>query len=400
MFPILSGIRIIDITAVILGPYGSQILGDLGAEVIKIEPPEGDSMRPIAPVGPDGMAAIFANNNRNKQSVVLDLKTAAGKAALRKLIPTGDVLVHNMRQGALDKLGFSYEAVKQLKPDIIYCAANGYGRDGPYAGRPAYDDVIQACSGIAGLFEVRDGEAAYAPSIIADKVTGLHLAYAVLAALLHKARSGTSPGYVEIPMFETMVAFSLNEHLAGATWGDATTNGYARVVARDRRPYRTKDGFIGVLPYSQDKWTVVLEEIGHGAVAREDWFANPTARSREVGRLYGLLAEVMPQRTTAEWCETFTRLDVPHSRVNSPGDLLNDPHLDAVDFFAPNFSAASQMQRALRAPVIFGDVPPAPDRPPPALGADTEAVLRAAGLSRAEIEAVRAYRAGRRPVAD
>jgi crotonobetainyl-CoA:carnitine CoA-transferase CaiB-like acyl-CoA transferase len=215
MLPILKGIRIIDVTAVILGPYAAQILGDLGADVIKIEPPEGDSMRPIAPLAENGLSHIFANNNRNKRSVCLDLKSEGGKAALRKLIPTGDVLIHNMRQDALDKLGFSFDAVRKIKPDILYCAANGYGRDGPYAGRPAYDDVIQAASGIAGLFQLRDGEARYVPSIVADKVTGLHLAYAVLAALLHKARTGEVPGYVEIPMFETLAAFALNEHGSG-----------------------------------------------------------------------------------------------------------------------------------------------------------------------------------------
>ena len=215
MIPILDGYRIIDLTAVILGPYGAQILGDLGADVIKVESPDGDNMRPISPTAAPGMSALFANNNRNKRSVVLDLKSAAGKRALVALIKTADILVHNMRQDALDKLGFGFDAVRAIKPDLIYCAAVGFGRDGPYAGRPAYDDVIQAASGLAGLSELRDGTPVYAPSIIADKVTGLHLAYAVLAAVLQKERKGTPPGYVEIPMFETMVAFNLNEHQIG-----------------------------------------------------------------------------------------------------------------------------------------------------------------------------------------
>ena len=221
MFPILKGIRILDLTAVILGPFGAQILGDLGADVIKIEGPEGDNMRPIAPVAAPGLSALFANNNRNKRSVRLDLKTTGGRRALEKLIPTADVLVHNMRQDALDKLGFGFEAARALNAKLIYCAAVGYGRDGPYAGRPAYDDVIQAASGFAGLVQMRDGVPQYAPSIIADKVTGLHLVYAVLAALLHRERTGSVPGYVEIPMFEAMVAFNLKEHLSAATWGSA-----------------------------------------------------------------------------------------------------------------------------------------------------------------------------------
>ena len=213
MIPLLEGFRILDLTAVILGPYATQILGDLGAEVIKIEPPDGDSMRPISPVAAPGISAVFANCNRNKRSVVLDLKSEAGKAALMKLIPTADALVHNMRQEALDKLGFTYKAVHAVNPRIVYAAAVGYGRHGRYAGKPAYDDVIQAASGFAGLFQMRDGAPLYTPSIAADKVSGLHLAYAVMAALLYRERTGKSPGYVEVPMYELMAAFSLCEHM-------------------------------------------------------------------------------------------------------------------------------------------------------------------------------------------
>ena len=224
MIPLLKGLRILDLTSVILGPYATQILGDLGAEVIKVEPPEGDSMRPVAPVAAPGLSAIFANFNRNKRSVVLDLKSEAGKAALRKLMPTADVFVHNMRQEAMDKLGFTFKAVREVNPRIIYAAAIGFGRHGRYAGKPAYDDVIQAASGFAGLFQMRDGAPLYAPSIAADKVSGLHLAYAVMAALLYRERTGEVPGYVEVPMFELMAAFSLSRahergHVRGGRQG-------------------------------------------------------------------------------------------------------------------------------------------------------------------------------------
>ena len=389
MFPILNGIRIIDLTAVILGPYGAQILGDLGADLIKIESPEGDSMRPIAPVAAPGLSALFANNNRNKRSVQLDLKSAGGKRALQKLIPTADVLIHNMRQDALDKLGFGFEAVRKLNPRMIYCAAVGFGSAGPYAGRPAYDDVIQAASGFAGLFALRDGTPQYAPSIIADKVTGLHLVYAVLAALFHRQRTGIAPGYVEIPMFEAMAAFNLNEHLSGATWGDAETPGYQRAMASDRRPYRTKDGWIGVLPYTTTHWIKVLTEIGKPEVVETAWFQNPTERSRNFDKLYGYLAEALPTRTSAEWLTFFDRLDVPNAPVRSPNDLLNDPHLAAVKFFEPNFTTATPVVRTLRQPVVFGNLDHAPDLPPPLLGADTESVLRAAGCTNAEIAAAK-----------
>jgi crotonobetainyl-CoA:carnitine CoA-transferase CaiB-like acyl-CoA transferase len=387
MFPILKGIRILDLTAVILGPYGAQILGDLGAEVIKIEGPDGDSMRAIAPMAAPGLSAIFANNNRNKRSVALDLKSKGGKRALEKLIPTADVLIHNMRQDALDKLGFGYDAARALHPKLIYCAAVGFGRDGPYAGRPAYDDVIQAASGFAGLFAARDGTPLYAPSIIADKVTGLHLAYAVLAALLHRERSGVSSGYIEIPMFEAMTAFNLNEHLSGATWGDDGAVGYQRMLARDRRPYKTKDGWLGALPYTAAHWIKFFAEIGRPHLAQEAWFTNATERSRNFEKLYGIMAEVMPTRTTDEWLTLFERLDIPHAIIRSPEELLTDPHLEAVNFFAPNFAGPTPVKRTLRQPIGFGDVAITPDLPPPMLGADTEAVLRAAGLTDEEIKA-------------
>ena len=279
MIPLLEGLRILDLTAVILGPYATQILGDLGAEVIKIEPPDGDSMRPISPVAAPGMSAVFANCNRNKRSVVLDLKSEAGKAALMKLIPTADALVHNMRQEALDKLGFTYKAVHAANPRIVYAAAVGYGRHGRYAGKPAYDDVIQAASGFAGLFQMRDGEPLYTPSIAADKVSGLHLAYAVMAALLYRERTGKSPGYVEVPMYELMAAFSLCEHMAAATFEEDGKLGYVRVISPSRRPYKTSDGWVGVLPYSEANWRKILAEIDRLDVVETAWFRDATERS-------------------------------------------------------------------------------------------------------------------------
>ena len=389
MFPILKGIRVLDLTAVILGPFGAQILGDLGADVIKVESPDGDNMRPIAPLAAPGLSALFANNNRNKRSVRLDLKTPGGRRALEKLIPTADVLIHNMRQEALDKLGFGYAAASALNSKLIYCAAVGFGRDGPYAGQPAYDDVIQAASGFAGLFALRDGTPQYAPSIVADKVTGLHLVYAVLAALLHRERTGSTPGYVEIPMFEAMVAFNMNEHLSGATWGDAESAGYQRAVARGRRPYQTKDGWLGVLPYTPAHWQRVLPEFGHPEVADAAWFKDPTQRSLNFEKLYDMLVEALPTRTTAAWIEVFKRHDIPHAVVALPNDLLVDPHLRAVDFFKPNFASETPVVRTLRQPVGFADLAITPDLPPPLLGADTDAVLRAAGCTDAEIAAAR-----------
>jgi crotonobetainyl-CoA:carnitine CoA-transferase CaiB-like acyl-CoA transferase len=388
MIPLLQGLRILDLTSVILGPYATQILGDLGAEVIKIESPEGDSMRPVAPQAAPGLSAIFANTNRNKRSVMLDLKGEAGRTALRKLIGTADAFVHNMRQEAMDKLGFTFNAVRTLNPRIVYAAAVGYGRHGRYAGKPAYDDVIQAASGFAGLFQLRDGTPLYAPSIAADKVSGLHLAYAVLAALLYRERSGEAPGYVEVPMFELMAAFSLCEHLGAATFEDGGKVGYVRVLSPGRRPYKTKDGWVGVLPYSAPNWRKVLVEIGRPEVAEEAWFNNATERSRRVDELYDMLAAAMVSRTTAEWLATFERLDIPSQPVRLPEDLIADPHLADVGFFAARFAGDTPVKRALRQAVNVEGVASERDRAPPLLGADTEAVLREAGLSQAEIAEV------------
>jgi crotonobetainyl-CoA:carnitine CoA-transferase CaiB-like acyl-CoA transferase len=388
MIPLLKGLRILDLTSVILGPYATQILGDLGAEIVKVEPPEGDSMRPVAPQAAPGLSAIFANCNRNKRSVMLDLKTEAGKAALRKLIPTADAFVHNMRQEAMDKLGFGFEAVRAVSPRIIYAAAIGFGRKGRYAGKPAYDDVIQAASGFAGLFQMRDGTPRYAPTIAADKVSGLHLTYALLSALLYRERTGETPGYVEVPMFELMAAFSLCEHLSHATFEEDGKVGYIRVISPSRKPYKTKDGWVGVLPYTERNWRKVLAEIDRNDVAELDWFKNATERSRRVDELYDILAVALPARTTAEWLATFERLDIPSQPVRLPADLLRDPHLADVDFFTPNFSQATPVTRTLRQAMNVGAVATEADTPPPMLGADTADVLRQAGCSEAEIAEV------------
>ncbi len=388
MIPLLKGLRILDLTTVILGPYATQILGDFGAEIIKVEPPEGDSMRPVAPVMEGKVSAIFANANRNKRSVVLDLKTEAGRAALMKLVPTADAFVHNMRQQALDKLGFTYKAVRAANPRIVYAAAVGFGRHGRYAGKPAYDDVIQAASGFAGLFQMRDGTPLYAPTIAADKVSGLHLAHAVLAALLYRERTGKAPGYVEVPMFELMAAFCLSEHLSHATFDDSGKVGYVRVLSPGRKPYRTKDGWVGVLPYTERNWTKILLEIGRPDVVALDWFRNATERSKRVDELYAILAEVLPTRTSAEWLALFERLDIPHSPVRTLTDLMDDPHLADVGFFTPRFARDTPVKRTLRQAINVEEVGAESDLPPPPLGADTADVLREAGCSEAEIAAV------------
>jgi crotonobetainyl-CoA:carnitine CoA-transferase CaiB-like acyl-CoA transferase len=381
MLPLLTGLRIVDATTIILGPYATQILGDLGADVIKVEPLEGDLMRAIPPAAEPGMSAIYVNHNRNKRSIALDLKHDDGKAVLSRLIASADALIHNVRQDAMDRLGFGFVQARALNPRIVYCAAVGFGSAGPYAGRPAYDDTIQAASGLAGLFQMRDGTPAYAPTIIADKVVGLHVVHAVLAALLHRERTGGGAVEIEVPMFEAMASFFLTEHLAAATFEDDGALGYHRGLAPHRRPYRTKDGWVAVLPYTTAHWVRALGEIGRPDLAAEPWIADNAERSRRTPELYAVLAEAIGQRTTQGWLDTFERLDIPHAPVNTPADLLKDPHMQAIGFFEPRHASPSAIRRALGQPVTIRDMAATPDQPAAALGADAAAVLAHLGFT-------------------
>lgn len=387
MTPLLSGIRVIDITSIVLGPFAGQVLADLGAEVIKIEPPAGELSRSVHPVSQAGDSAMFVNNNRNKKSVAVNLKSAEGKDVLRRLIASADVLLHNMRVDAINRLGFGFEAVKEINPRIIYCSAIGFGQDGPYRDRPAFDDVIQAASGLAMLPTHAGGDPAYVPSVVADKVAALYASYGILAAIAGQARGQVEAVEVEVPMFEALVGFLLNEHLAAATFSEAPEGaGYHRLFSRNRKPYRTSDGWVAALPYTGEQWRRILVEIGREDVTREPWFENAGARSQRVDLLYGYLAVAVLDRPTQEWLDTFERLDIPYSKVNDLDDLLADPHLEAVGFFAPGGQAAIGAQRALRQPVVFRGPKRAPDRPAPAVGGDTASILTELGFSREEVE--------------
>lgn len=390
MYSLLAGLRIVDITTIILGPFATQILGDLGAEVIKIETIDGDMNRAIPPHGAPGIGPVFANNNRNKRSLAVDLKQEAGKEVLRRLIATSDGLVHNMRQAALNRLGFGWDAVHAINPRLVYCAAVGYGSDGPYAGKPAYDDIIQAAGGLAGLTQVRDGEPAYHPTVTADKVAALYVVYALLAALLHRERTGGLGQLVEMPMFEAMAGFVLNEHLMGATFAADGKTGYHRALARNRKPYRTADGWIAVLPYTAVQWSRALQAVGREDVCTAPWFNDNAQRSMRSDELYGILAVSLGGRTSKEWLEIFEGEDIPCGPINTPEMLLSDPHLEAVGFFEPQFGSETPVRRTPRQPVLYRGVERQADRMAPALGADTLSLLEELGYKGDEIARLQA----------
>jgi len=389
MVPLLKNVRILELSAVVMGPLAGQILADLGAEVVKVEPVEGDVARASQPGGA-GMGALYVNNNRNKRAIAVDLKTEDGKRVLERLLLRSDVLLHNMRPDAAERLGVHFEAVSAVNPRIVYCSVIGFGQGGRYRGRPAFDDVIQAAAGIAGI-TVRDGEEPrFVPTVIADKVGALHAVYGILAALLARAHGREGPVHVEVPMFETLAAFVLNEHLAGATFADDGSVGYSRVLSPDRRPYRTSDGWIAVLPYTLEQWRRFLVEAGRRDVIGEPWFEDAGGRHEHIDYLYRLIAEVVPGRTTESWIETLTALDIPCAKVNRLADLLHDPHLEDVEFFKVSKGYPPAIRRMLPQPVLFDGVKQSDDRPPPALGADTHGVLAECGFTSDEIGAMMA----------
>ena len=374
----LAGVRVVDLTAMVMGPYCTQIMADMGADVIKVEPPEGDNTRYIS-VGPiPGMSGVFVNVNRGKRSVVLDLRSEAGKTTLRGLIQRADVFVHSMRAKAIAKLGFGYEEVAALNPSIIYTNCYGYSRRGPDRDLTAYDDTIQAECGLPAVQQMLTGEVSYVGTIMADKVAGMTALYATMMALFHRERTGKGQE-VEVGMFETMASFMLVEHANGALFdpplGPAI---YPRAVAPNRRPYRTKDGHIAALIYNDKQWSAFV-----GAV-RPPWASDPLyatleLRARRIDTVYALIAGTLAERTTQEWLELFRSLDIPAAPLRTPAELFDNPHLKAVGLF--------ETVDTPQGPVRFPGVPTWFSRTPgrvagaaPELGAHTQEVLEELGL--------------------
>jgi crotonobetainyl-CoA:carnitine CoA-transferase CaiB-like acyl-CoA transferase len=385
----LEGIRVIDMTSVLMGPYATQMLGDYGADVIKVESPDGDITRHIGPTRHPGMGPVFLNTNRSKRSIVLDLKQPAGRDAVLRLIETADVLMYNVRPQAMARLQLGYDVVSKLNPRLIYAGVFGFGQDGPYAAKPAYDDLIQGGSALAHLMAIGgDGTPRYVPNALVDRIVGTHAVGAILAAVVHRERTGRGQR-VDVPMLETMSGFVMGDHMGGLTYEPPLDRGgYARHLSPDRRPYKTSDGYVCVIVYNDKQWTSFFEATGRDDLRADPRFATFAARAQNIDMVYAELARMLLQRTTAEWAELLNKADIPTLPMHSLESILSDPHLQAVNFFPVVEHPTEGAIRSMRASATFSDTPVETARLAPRLSEHAEEVLREAGFSADEIAAL------------
>jgi len=382
--PMLEGIKVVDLTSVVFGPYCTHILADLGAEVIKVEAPgTGDAFRWSGKAAATpGMSPSFMAINRGKQSIALDLKAPDDLACMKALLEEADVFVLNVRGKAVERLGLDYDAVRAINPGIIYAHCVGFGQNGPYADLQAYDDVIQAATGTATLLPRVDGDprARYLPSLIADKVAGLHAAYAVLAAVVHKLRTGEGQK-VEIAMFEAFSHFMLLEHLAGLTFDPPNAPvGYFRQIDPDRQPFPTRDGFVSIVPYTDEAWPRVFEVLGHSAFLKDERFATRKARTDNLPLLYREMARLTPAFTTAELVAKCHAAQIPAQPVRDIADIMDDPHLAATGFFSRQEHPSEGGYFAMEHPVRFAKPLGSAKRHAPRLGEQSDRIR--AGLKK------------------
>jgi crotonobetainyl-CoA:carnitine CoA-transferase CaiB-like acyl-CoA transferase len=385
----LSGVRVLDLTTVVMGPYATQILGDFGADVIKVEPLEGDVIRQAWPFRNPGMGAIFLNVNRNKRSVALDLKKPAALEACLALAKQADVLVYNIRPQAMARLKLGYEDVRKINPKIIYVGCFGYSQRGPYAAKAAYDDMIQGASGLPWLLQKQGApEPRYAPMIVADRSVGQQVASAVSAALYCREKTGKGQR-VDVPMWEHLLQIVLSDHLGGYTFDPQKGEpGYARILTPDRRPYQTKDGYVCALIYNDKQWKAFAGIIGKPETMARPEFATQEARSQNYTLAYAMVADEMKTRSTAFWVEALERGDIPVQRMNSLDDIVADPHLNAIGYLKLVDHPSEGRIRMLAVPSEWSESAPEYRRPAPRLGEHTREVLREAGLSKPKIDAL------------
>jgi crotonobetainyl-CoA:carnitine CoA-transferase CaiB-like acyl-CoA transferase len=384
----LSGIRVIDITTVVLGPFCTQTLGDMGAEIIKVETTQGDSTRLIGPSRTPGMGSYFANLNRNKRSLALDLKKPAARQAILRLVETADVVVHNMRIGAAQRLGLDYATLSARNPKLVYACASGFRKGSSMQEFPAYDDLIQGVSGTASLNAGPDGAPRYFPTVMVDKLTGAQLASMIGMALFHRERTGQGQE-VHLPMMETILSFMLVEHLWHGTLGEPEKGlGYPRMLTPHRRPYPTKDGYISVIAHSDEQWGKLFEAMGVPELIQDPRFNSVSARSKNIDAVYATLTDGMTRRTTEEWLAELRPADIPCGKANNLDDLFTDPYLAETGYFEAHQHPTEGDVVIPAIPARFSKSPPNIHRPWPTLGQHSREILAEVGYTEAETEAI------------
>lgn len=384
----LAGVRVIDLASVVMGPYATQILGDLGADVIKVESPDGDMVRRTHPQRHDGMGALALNVNRNKRSLALDLKSPEGHAALLDLVGTADVLVTNMRPGALQRLGLDGETLTAHNPRLIYCRAQGFRSDSELADRAAYDEIVQASSGMVDLMRRATGTPSYAPTILADKVCALTIVYSVLAAVIHQRATGQGQ-VVEVPMNDTMLAFNLVEHLSGHTFVPAEgPTGFNRSMSAGHQAVATQDGWACILPYTPRNIADFFRAAGRVELADDPRFADGAALSAHQEDLYGLIGELAPERTTDEWARLCAEHSIPFAPVLAIDEAERDPYVTEGGVLTESEHPTEGRYRSIGFPVQLSGTPGGMRSPCPSLGQDSIALLRELGRSPEQIDAL------------
>lgn len=386
----LDGVRIVDLTTVLMGPYATQILGDFGADIVKVEPPAGDNVRGLGPKRNEGMSGIFLHVNRNKRSIVLDLKAEAGREALLRLAVDADVLIYNVRPQAMARLGLDYETLAKVNRRILYVGVYGYGQRGPYAAKPAYDDLIQGAVAIPTLGLLAGADAPrYVPSAMADRIVGMSAANAVTAALYHRAKTGVGQR-IDVPMFETMAQFVLGDHLCGETFDPpAGPAGYVRLLNEHRRPYETQDGYLCVMLYNDKQWRAFFELIGQPEVMeRDSRFSSISKRTEHIHELYRMVAELMKTRTSKAWRTLLEEADIPVMPMHTVESLMRDPHLEAVGFFEMVEHPSEGRVRSMAVTSTWSASVPEFRHHAPRFGEHSAEILREAGYTEGEIVAL------------